>query len=256
MKILTCLVVAFAFTITGVSLGKTAIAPIEIVSPEEAVSSLRSSNVEQRQNIARLLNLSEPWRGGTLCSAYQKVELSQPKLQASNESALLTITASDCDFPFLVPLVEEQHHWSIAGTVPIWTKYSTPQYSIESLTTAHESEIVIHGQTVDSGTGIVQRNLTILRVVGKSIRVIFDQPEILHISVPIVVNGKSENALDEESSVFTFVNSAPFVPGLKTIIETRVLHIADRSITVKREYVWTPSLSIFRMYGAGPSGTK
>ncbi|HMD83467.1 MAG TPA: hypothetical protein VKO18_02060 [Terriglobia bacterium] len=217
---------------------------------------LRSGSLEQRQKIAHLLNLSEPWEHGKLCVEYENVELSKPTLKAGSESALLTTTSSDCDFAFLVPFISTGHGWILAGTVPVWTKYSSPKYRIESLTTPGESEIIVSGQTVDSGTGILQRNLTILKIVGDSIRIIFDQPEEINLSVPVKVRGERTNTREEESSAFSFVNSEPFMPGLKGIQETRVLRIAGQLITIHRKYVWTPSISMFRMYGTGPPDSE
>jgi hypothetical protein len=236
--------------------GQCATAASEIGPPEQTASLLKSGSLEQRQKVARLLKLSEPWEGGTLCKEYEKVELSKPALKAGSDTALLSITASDCDFTFLVPFIMTGHGWTPAGTVSVWTKYSAPTYRIDSLTSPGESEIVVSDHTVDSGTGILQRNLTIFKIVGDSIRVVFDQPEVLNVSVPAKINGNPVNTSDEESSTFDFVKSEAFVPGLKSIFETRVLNVAGHSTTVYRKYLWTPALSMFRMYGAGPEATK
>jgi hypothetical protein len=250
MKLSVGIIVTCVFC--GAALGQSGVLPPALGTPEQTLSLLTSTSIEQRQKIARLLHLNTPWEQESVCVEYGKVELSKPVFKAGSASALLTIPARDCDFTFLVPFMATGNGWTPAGTIALWTHYSLPKYRIESLTTQGESEIVVSGQTVDAGTGILQRNLTIIKIVDNSLRVVFDEPEWLNMSIPATIEGKLTNTSDEETSTFTFVNSEPGVPGLKTILETRVLRVRGRTITIYRSYVWRPALSIFRMLGAGP----
>jgi len=236
----------------GVASGEETPVPFELATPKQAVSLLTSEIVNQRAAAARTLHLREPWENGSLCVKYDAVTLSHPALEAGRQTALLTAGASDCNFTFLVFFVAKDTRWIPAGTVPLPTKHSSPRYRVLSLINRGESEIVISGQTVDAGNGITQRNVTILKLVGDSMRVVFDQPESLNLSLPAGKEGKGTNTGELQQSLFFFVNTEPGVPGRKCIIESRTEQARGQSLTLHRKYVWDPDLSIFRMYGEGP----
>jgi len=236
----------------GVASGEAPPVPFELASPKQAASLLTSENAALRSAAAKTLHLREPWENGSLCVKYDAVTLSRPALEAGRQTALLTARASDCDFTFLVFLVSKEKGWIPAGTFPLPTKHSSPRYRVLSLINRDESEIVISGQTVDAGTGIMQRNVTILKLVGDSMRVIFDQPESLNLFIPAGKKGKGTNTSELQESLFFFVNTEAGVPGRKCIIESRMEQVPGQTLTLQRKYVWDPALSIFRMYGEGP----
>jgi hypothetical protein len=236
----------------GAASGQEKAVPFKVKSPKQAASLLTSKRAHLRAAAARALHLREPWEQGRLCVKYDAVTVSRPALEAGRRTALLTAGASDCDVAFLVFFVAKKDRWIPAGTFPMSTKYGSPKYRVRSLIRPGESEIVISGQTVDSGSGIRQRNLTILKLVGDSMRVVFDQPESLNHSIPAVIDGEKTNTSDVQASVFFFVNSDPGVPGRKNIVESREQHVRGHAVTLYRKYVWNPDLSIFRMYGEGP----
>jgi hypothetical protein len=213
-------------------------------SPEELVSRLNSSDPSLLERTATSLKLITPINH-LQCTDFTKVETKPVMLAKGTETALVTVHTV-CDSLFLIPLIKAQSQWEAIAPIALIDHYTAPTLELTALVRSGEQEIVVRGQYVDWGSGFQQHNLTIYKLIGRRMQIVFDQPEFLHFAPGGGV------AWDEcQRSTFKFV-SGEGTAGITVIRETRSETVGTRKMTVYRSYSWQPDIEAFRMGGDGP----
>lgn len=236
----------------GISQNPSVSEPASSPSPEVLTSQLGSADKDVRAKAARAVSLTGPI-GGALCSDFDTVKTEPLQVQDSKESRLLVAKSDDCQNMFLVPLVRRAESWQSLGSIRLSMHDGTvPECKVQNLVSKDDQEIVVSNVMVDWGTGFLQTNLTIYKVIGDRVRVVFDEPESLHLAIPDMRVPVTNNYSEEQNSTFQFVNDTGHTTfGHTYILEKRIDRIGKRKFTVYRSYVWEPALSAFRMIGAG-----
>lgn len=223
---------------------------IELPPPFRVREILLRGTASERSSLVKSLRLVLPsWmRGGRIelpCLEYQSVELHSVVLEPPNEQAVLMAKPEDCEAEFLIVMDQETpNHWVHRSSLPLFAKYSPPQVSFVQLVNKNEHEIMVRNHTVDYGTGILQKNLTIFKFVDQKLRVIFDQPERLVFAIPTTRNGKPDNTDQAQESSFWFVDSSG--TGIRQIVEKQVIRDHKLTILRWRIFSWSSELQVFQ----------
>ncbi len=221
---------------------------VTVSSPEDLVAQLKSPKEEVRQQAASALRLSPLMTTRKLCADFEKVE-SQPATFRKGSSGMLIAARSfsACQALFLVPLLKVDDHWEALAPIVAIAHYNEPSFELKALISSGEQEVIVRDHDVDWGTGIQQWNMTIYKLVGEGMQIVFDQPVYSHF---FQSNGDKVWE-DFQRSRFSFVNGNN-TAGVTSIRETRTETVGTRKMTVYRSYVWEPSAGVFRMLGEGP----
>ena len=235
--------------------------PRAVRPPESLAADLRAPDENLRIKAAR-----ELLDGSTASDCFSEppeiVELIPATLVAGHESRLLVMRdAGVCLSLFLIPLFKEGEHWYTAGAVEAATQLTEPEFRLDSLIRSGEQELILRNHAVDEGTGVLEVNLSIYKVLEGQLRVVFDQPEKQHISKPIRRGKKLGFFSDEETSKFVFEpnqSGDSTAAGLVSIHETRRLTVSfegvetnsherrrESTITVYRNWAWDDSTERF-----------
>jgi hypothetical protein len=149
-------------------------------------------------------------------------------------------------FFFVVLELEPNGSWRLVDTVEIPAKYRSPSLSVESLVTRGESEIVVRDAETDTGTGILQRNLIVWKLLDGHLRVILDEPIQSRFAIP-KGDGSDDNTDQDEQSTFTIQDKSPEVGfGMKQIFQRQTIRDHDRSIQRAWVWTWDPDTRTFR----------
>jgi hypothetical protein len=250
-------------TVTAIGQNVNPIAARSYASTKDLVAKLESKDISVRKRVGNSLGIAGPINSFP-CNDFNKVETRKASLVKGAESIVLLVWSDQCESIFLIPVVKERSAWVAYNAIGIWAKFSEPTIRFDSLVEPGVQEIITSNVTVDQGTGFWQRNMTILKFMQGGLRVIFDQPEYLHVSTPIYEAGIPVLFGDDETSEFAFSKCDGSVPGLQSIEEKRSIEIEKesaaedsdfhekKSVTVFRGYAWAPRLEIFRMIEEAP----
>jgi hypothetical protein len=232
------------------------VAPQELTafSPDEIVRGLRSGTDTDKKHLAELLDIKVPrWTrvGATediLCLVYQSVGVDYVVLQKPGPQAVLQIDASgSCWHTYLVVLEKiEGGSWMHVQTLPLFGKNRKLEFTFPSLINAHEHEIVAKKYAVDSGTGIFQTNMIIIKLVGNRLEVVFNEPEIVVFAIPTTRGEEPASTDQEQESEFSFVPGGEDSTSLKQILEKQVIRDHDTTIVRWRIFHWAPELRRFQ----------
>lgn len=248
------LVIVSASTIANAQSGTSSLPqPFAYPSVEALVQQLRSEDDSVRMKAATSVGLTDPV-GGSICSANEEVRVHPISVGNGVDSRLLSIKASsECRAMFLVPMLRQGGSWVALKPIRLSAHYDDPNWRLESLVAAGEEGIVVSNQTVDWGTGYLQRNMTIYKVIGNEARIVFDAPEYIGVGIPPAGMGPGwKNGYEDvQRSKFEFLRDTN-INGLSRIQEMRTESAQKRRFTVYRSYVWEPSLQAFRMVGSTP----
>jgi hypothetical protein len=219
-------------------------------SPDFVVHMLKSENMDIRRKMAISIGLKDSIEGN-LCEDYDDDSISVDNISLIKgiESRLIIIKAQMCETMFLVPIIKNADTWAVMNPIRLSTHYTEPKYKVMNLIEDGEYEIVVTNQTVDWGTGINQRNMTIYKVIGNEVRVVFDAPESMHLAIPDNRVPITNNYQEDQKALFTFVNDSNGFSKLY-IAEKRVESVGNKTYTVYRNYRWSPDLRQFRMVGS------
>jgi len=123
---------------------------------------------------------------------------------------------------FLVPMLRQGGSWVALKPIRLSAHYDDPNWRLESLVAAGEEGIVVSNQTVDWGTGYLQRNMTIYKVIGNEARIVFDAPEYIGVGIPPAGMGPGwKNGYEDvQRSKFEFLRDTN-INGLSRIQEMR-----------------------------------
>jgi hypothetical protein len=214
-------------------------------SPEYLVKILMSDDDDLRERtIAADNNLTG------ICEMEDQLQVSllSATLVKETLSRILVVKGpnlTSCETMNIVPMIKQGETWITLGHINFMPKmFYYPRYRVASLISPGEQEIVVSNQMVDEGTGILQNNMTIYKVIENEIKVIFDAPEYLHIAEP--------HFTDDQISKYFIQADNLKASGPKYIDEERVERINGRRFTSYRRYVWENELQTFRMEGSTP----
>lgn len=219
--------------------------------PEQIKSILITGSETQRSELAKELHLFIPGLGPgdikneNLCTLFDSVDINYVKLLVPGSQAALNLVAPTwCEYTFLVILRETQPgKWDIIQTVPLWSKYNPPKITFVSLIDPSEKEIIVQDLLTDSGTGILQKNITILKLFADGLKVVFDEPTSVTFAIPI--KGK-KNSDQEESNEFSFVKDPDVKNGSNQILQKQMIRDHETRITRWWLYIWAAEIEKFR----------
>jgi hypothetical protein len=244
----------FAMSMNEIGLGQSGSSAVlqshGYSSPEAIIQQLKSEDIETRKKVALAVGLADPLLDA-LCfdDDNERISIKQVTFRKGIESRLLSVRG--CEAMFLVPVVKQGVSWITLNPVRLWAKFSEPTYKFESLVAPGEQEIVVSNQTVDEGTGILQRNMTIYKVIGNETHAVFDTPEYLHVAEPDLKSPTGQYT-DDQTSTFTYSWDKPDHGSSVFIREKRDERIGKHRFTVYRSYAWNRVLQEFRMLGDTP----
>jgi hypothetical protein len=217
--------------------------------PEVIVRSLKQAAPARITKLVQLLNLAAPEGRDDLCLEYDSIDLKYLRLANSREHAALKIVSQSCEREFVVVLQKQPgDRWQHVQTIALNAKYSVPEVSFPTLLDATEHQIVVRNHVVDYGTGILQNNVTIFKLIEARLEVIFDEIEKLIFEIPIRHNGKPTNTEQYQESEFTFIEADPGQGVAKRILEKQTIRDHQTTITRWRLFSWVPHLRKFRAF--------
>jgi hypothetical protein len=182
------------------------------------------------------------------CILFDSVQASLGTLDRAGNQAVVIIYSRNCEYTYLAAFERTpEGTWKRLDTAPLWSKLGEPQISLVSLIDDGNKEIVAAHRTVDTGTGIVQTDLTIFKLFSGRLQVILDSPE--HVVYALAPGPKGTGAADQtQESAFTFVPSLRDEPKTSStqIVEKRVIGSGTIRQTQWWLYVWIPEVRRFQ----------
>lgn len=186
---------------------------------------------------------------GSACSSFEQANLLPVQLSGKASSQLLILHAPLCETVFLLPFSRQGQRWRTLPPLAFSSRYNPPQLRLKKLLSREEEFLLVEHLTVDGGSGVQQRNCQIYRLTPGGLQLVFNQPESLHVTVPL---GHGAAVWEEEqTSVFDFFRAPAAAPA--SIREKRTTRCNGQSLTVYRSYLWDNSLGSYLMLGAGPA---
>ncbi len=235
---------------------------LSLPSPERIRESLTEGSEKQRKGLVESLRLFLPpgaRTGGQQlpCMEYKStpgrgatVDLHQVVLKAPGPQTVIVARPQDCEYQFLVVMEQiAPGQWAHRGTVPIFAKHWEPEISFRQLVSAGESEIVVRNRPTDIGTGMLQRNMTIFKLLDGSLRVILDEVEKQTFAIPTTRNGQPANTAQTQESEFWLIDSEPGEQSIKDIVEKQVIRDHETQLVRWRLFLWRPELEVFQAVG-------
>jgi hypothetical protein len=178
------------------------------------------------------------------CTAFPAVEVIPVKLHGNKSQVLLNIS-SDCRYTYLVLLEESKANlWRRVQTVSVAAINRTPVVTFESMVSRDAKEIIVKDYETESGSGVSQANMAILKLLDGKLRVVFDEPTHVVYAVPLKGEGNTEQSEDSEFSIVKHSGQT----SLKDIIQKQVIQDHQTKITRYWEYEWVPELQKFQKY--------
>ena len=190
---------------------------------------------------------SELQRFGLQCRGVPfSVERLETTLSPQAHLTILQVWSSSCDRRTLLLFRKTSRGWSIVQTIYLRAFYGEqPIVTFPELFKPGEHEILVRGEIVDKGTGMVQRNIGIYKWIRGRVELVFDDPEMIHFEVP------TETALFQLDQKSTFTFSHPGTPGV-SVDEVQVITEGTVSLTRFRGCTWSDEASRFRCYEVAP----
>ena len=226
--------------------------PEVLPAPEAIVRVLRNGPEQEKKRMAELLSFRVPRyaRVGAPqvpCSDFDSIDSQSVTLQLPGPQVVLhAVGQFGCQYDFLAILQLEATGWTHLGTIPLLSKYRSPKVRFISLVSSAEKDIVVNDNTVDYGTGIFQRDMTVWALVGSRLEIVFDEIENLTFAVGVRKNGEFGNTQQSQHSLFTFVPAeGQDAPGYRDILEKQVLSDHETTLTRWRLFVWRPEFGRF-----------
>jgi hypothetical protein len=222
------------------------------LSPEAIIQELSSTpETPQAEPYAKEFNLTGEAQQAE-CGAFSAV--SQKTLWRDGTAAIVAIEAysETCFREFLIILEGNQSLWKYAGTIALEERDTKPEYRIIPLSANQEPGIAVTNNTVDSGTGISQQNTQIFAFVGSSLRLVFNEPEHIRLTLPFRPNCCPVQYVEGQTSTFHFV--FPTTKGATTSIEERrQVSVNGHSLTEYRRYLWDSRWQAFYSVAFAPA---
>lgn len=235
--------------------------PSAFPSLEDVKSRLLNGTDADRVALATELRLNIPkWTrvGATKdmpCDLFDSVETSYATLLQPGMQAVLHIYSPDCEYTYLAVFDRAANgNWRYVDTMQIWSKYSEPKITLESLVEEGTKEIVAAHCAVDNGTGVTQKNLVIFKLFPDGLRVVFEEPE--HVVQQIGAVPKGARSIDQrQDSEFKFIAAAGdgLATSVRQILEKQTLRDHASTLDRWRLYVWNPELRKFQGVPSSPS---
>jgi len=210
------------------------------VDPTKLVHDLRAGTVEP--DVARALDLT---------CANRELQADTSRVQLTKNQTFSVVQAYDvmCDRRAVVVLQAAGSRWEHIQTILLSTLLGVqPTVTFPDLLGSGEHEIVVGGQLVDHGTGVDQNNMTIFKLIGDQLQVVFDAPESVHFE-----QGSAKGLFSvEQHSVFRFVQNPESKGKEQMISEVQRLTVGGKTTTRYRNWTWDPALQRFRCYETAP----
>jgi hypothetical protein len=166
---------------------------------------------------------------------------------------LTTVEADSyyCQTRFVLVLSYHNEHWTYLGSIPLWIKYAIPSYRPEVLFRGSMPGIVVSGEVVDAGSGILQTNMQIFAIISNELHIVFNEPERMRLAVPYKHQCCPIIYKDVQESTYTFI---PISSDARSagIAEERRITVNGHSLTEKKMYVWDAGLRVFYSTGMAP----
>jgi hypothetical protein len=210
------------------------------ITPEKVIQTLRGPDNDAIYALEKRLQLHKPGTKDTACgSTYTHV--SEVGLGRWNGADIVVVSAYQtiCGFQFLIPFEHKEEGWVELNPVSLGAWYDEAKVRPEAVVGDGQVELVVHGNLVDRGTGMLQKDLTIFRIVDGKLRVVLDRPESIGVHELSTLRGETYMYADEVTSRFTF-------KGRGVIEEFRRSTRNGRTITEVRSYYWLPDLQVFQ----------
>lgn len=202
----------------------------------------------------------------TLDEAHRKVlkldcqnhaTLTYPTLAKGQKNAVLQVYGDGCGQQRAVLVFEHRgKSWILVSDLRLSSRYDEqPMVTFPSLVDSDAQELMVEHQQVDWGTGFGQKNITIYKWLNNQLEAVLDQPESVHLSVPITTNtGRHETYALDQQSTFQVGPAGP--SGAKKLIEFQKVRQGIKEVARTRNWVWEPTLSRFRSYEIAPSENR
>jgi hypothetical protein len=226
------------------------------LTPDEMKVLLLSGTDSQRAQLSRDLSLRIPRttrhhaKADISCTNFDSVQSSIVTLEHPGPQAVLFIVASlSCGSAFVVVLEQTSGEgWKRLDTVWLLARNRIPRMDFKSLVQADEQEIIVRNNETDTGTGVEVTDLSIFKLFGSRLDLIFDEPEHASFAEPI---GDRQIIDQSEDNEFTFVRDTSELnagPSLLAILEKQIIRDNHTKMTRWWQYVWIPELRRFRKY--------
>jgi len=210
------------------------------VNPTTLAQELKAGTVDP--DIARALGLT--------CTDWElQTDTSRVQLKKNETYSVVQAYQLMCNQRAVVVFRAVGGRWKHVQTVLLSTLLGVqPKVTFPDLLGSGDHEIVVSGQLVDHGTGVDQNNMTIFKLIGDRLQVVFDAPESVHFE-----QGSSHGLYSvEQRSVFRFVADSESHNNELMILEKQKLTHAGKTIVRYRGWTWSPELQRFRCYETAP----
>jgi hypothetical protein len=188
------------------------------------------------------VSLSEASAFGLACADRElDSRLDVVEMQSGERYAVLQAFDDQlCDTRTVMIFSSVDGKWRHLDTIKLSTlRLDQPLVAFRDVTGSGARDIVVQGLPVDKGTGILQKNVRIYRVLRAKATVIFDEPEYVHFDVR---THRSHYSVDQES-VFELDT---------TIHERQTLKINGASVTRYKECNWDSNTERIRCFEQAP----
>jgi hypothetical protein len=194
--------------------------------------------------------------GSSPCAAFENATRKDLAKTGSEELSVIEVESSTCRMKFI--LVFSANHtadWHYLGTIPLEEKYDSPKYTFIHLTlnSSPVPAFLVKGSSFANATGYQQENTQIFAVIGQELRLVFNEPESVSLGMPSGPTAELSH-MYVASQRSSFVISQTPIDGYTSILETRVMGVNGKQLTMHFEYTWVDSWRVFCATLITPSG--
>jgi hypothetical protein len=202
-----------------------------IESRESIVAKIESSNQE---TLNRWVQLS--------CVGSYKAAVTTTKLNVNEDHLAAFISSIGCDqFAIVVfsKVNQQQNAYVFENSIKLFSAFGVaPKVEYIEMATRGSQEIFVTGLVSDSGSGVLQRDCLVLKLLNKKLATVFVSPQFVRFS--------KGNANLIQNSKFVIEDSKSFgIAGNNFLREERTVSVGGRAIMRTRNCFWNADIQHF-----------
>lgn len=185
------------------------------------------------------------------CIGSYRTDVMYPHFSSDAAYALIQVSSYQCDTMALI-LFERRskNEWNYLQTVHLSARYTTPAIRLVEVAEAGKNDVLVEHQTVDWGTGVMQRNISLYHMSNNRLACVLDEPEY----VLFAAGGPQGKSEFSQQGRFEVRLSSPDTSGHQYLHEEQTIKVGGISVSRSRNCLWEEKAQHMRCVEAAGSG--